>query len=313
MGVTARLHASFERLERACESSLRVCGPGLFAFAECLVAGVAYATLARTSTLVDVHSRGLSAVRRVVDAVVGVSALNCAFNHAMCACTSGGSPKDARARRALARADCERGDDRESARRTARAVANGGFCETCDDVKPDMCHHCSVCRKCVLKMDHHCPWVMNCVGARNYRYFFNFIFFGCVGCAFAAIWAAYVLLFLVEDIERVPYDKVRDVIYVAVMAGAIFLALAGLGAWQAYLVTIGSTTIDYYDYKDLVNAAKARGMPAPKWAFDQGWVKNWQETFDEHGKYWFATWCLPRIRAHQGSGVYYAEIGPMAL
>ncbi|XP_078116958.1 palmitoyltransferase ZDHHC15B isoform X2 [Sander vitreus] len=32
------------------------------------------------------------------------------------------------------------------------------FCDRCQVLKPDRCHHCSVCETCVLKMDHHCPW-----------------------------------------------------------------------------------------------------------------------------------------------------------
>uniref|UniRef100_A0A453B854 S-acyltransferase n=1 Tax=Aegilops tauschii subsp. strangulata TaxID=200361 RepID=A0A453B854_AEGTS len=49
------------------------------------------------------------------------------------------------------------------------------YCSRCQNGKPPRCHHCSICDRCVLKMDHHCVWVVNCVGARNYKYFLLFL------------------------------------------------------------------------------------------------------------------------------------------
>ncbi|XP_016137337.1 probable palmitoyltransferase ZDHHC20, partial [Sinocyclocheilus grahami] len=61
----------------------------------------------------------------------------------------------------------------------ARAIR---FCHHCQLIKPDCCHHCSVCQMCVLKMDHHCPWLNNCIGFYNYKFFMLFLLYSLLYC-----------------------------------------------------------------------------------------------------------------------------------
>ncbi|XP_055903075.1 palmitoyltransferase ZDHHC16 [Eupeodes corollae] len=66
-------------------------------------------------------------------------------------------------------------------------VESVSMCKKCIAPKPPRAHHCSVCRKCVLKMDHHCPWLNNCVGYANHRYFFLYMVYTTIGCLFIII------------------------------------------------------------------------------------------------------------------------------
>jgi hypothetical protein len=58
------------------------------------------------------------------------------------------------------------------------------FCSACIIRKPLRSKHCSECDRCVAKFDHHCPWVDNCIGQNNIRYFVGFLFWTPICLAF---------------------------------------------------------------------------------------------------------------------------------
>jgi hypothetical protein len=51
------------------------------------------------------------------------------------------------------------------------------FCSYCEVMKTVSSFHCTTCNRCVEMFDHHCPFINNCLGYRNHRFFLFFIFF----------------------------------------------------------------------------------------------------------------------------------------
>lgn len=60
-------------------------------------------------------------------------------------------------------------------------------CRKCHSLKPPASHHCSICGYCIARMDHHCPWVNNCVGINNQKFFLQFLIYVFLGSFHALV------------------------------------------------------------------------------------------------------------------------------
>ncbi|CAI5993045.1 unnamed protein product [Closterium sp. NIES-65] len=176
------------------------------------------------------------------------------------------------------------------------------WCDKCQNLKPPLTHHCHICERCVLKMDHHCPWMHNCIGLRNYRYFFLFLLYLWVGCGYSVTVATMLIADRKKMVQPLP-----GVIFTFVMALAAFIAIALLLAWHVYLVATAQTTIDFYDFVLRRREARRAGRV---WVneFDLGVCRNFQAVFDVSGPLWPLLMLLPRTAVPRGDGIHFPTI-----
>ncbi|CAN0216881.1 unnamed protein product [Pylaiella littoralis] len=159
-----------------------------------------------------------------------------------------------------------------------------GYCKKCKGPKPARAHHCHVCDECVVNMDHHCPWMNNCVGYLNYRYFVLFLMYMFVGCAYAALISAPQFLAMAKSPGRrrkpnsMETSQQSAVMMTFVLALSVGLAISLLMGWHIYLICTAQTTIDFY--QNQANRSRARQW-GELWTnpFDVGCKGNWQQVF----------------------------------
>lgn len=146
------------------------------------------------------------------------------------------------------------------------------FCRKCAHWKPERAHHCSVSRRCIMKMDHYCIWVVNCVGLLNYKFFLLFLVYTWVAC----ILAASILAPTIVEYFHGGMESWSSIVFLSFVIDVAFvIGLLGFLGMHLKLLSENCTSIELHEKQEI-----------QPWPYDKGWKANVEEVFGSSRWQW---------------------------
>ena len=169
------------------------------------------------------------------------------------------------------------------------------LCNACLRWKVDRSHHCRQCGKCVLKMDHHCPWLANCIGFKNYKYFCLISIYGINSTMLVTFtfWEAIIHFYTKGSILLSSF-----IIYVYLCNIGLMIFSFWLFFYNWNLVFSNLSLIEKCDRDKFISCKKS-------WIneYDQGCYNNFKAVFGNNPLIWF----LPIYANYEGEGIAFKK------
>lgn len=157
---------------------------------------------------------------------------------------------------------------------------------------------------CTLAMDHHCPWVGNCVGHKNHKFFLLFLLYSTIGLSYELcmfVWRFVDGMMYYSESMHAPQEGVlheyigtpfstHEVVFLIMntfITMPVTIAIISLFVYQISCLFANQTSIEDYISGRQHKAASKAGVRPPSWAYDFGWIANVRQKLGHNMWLWF--------------------------
>ena len=144
-------------------------------------------------------------------------------------------------------------------------------------------------------MDHHCPWVANCIGFYNYKYFLNMLLYTSITCIMIVTASKHVVTTVLQR-DGVDYRTSFFIVTAYVLACVFGFIITGFFLFHLWLIYKAYTTIEFCEKRS------RDGLFSERSPYNLGCFENYKTILGQNVFLWF----LPCSRDLRGGGLFFA-------